>query len=105
MTEEAALHKLDQILATPTLLREDELADRFSSTLSGIEFARSGSQHTSSGIFWGLTRIFGCYERLGEICDDYAINHDDRWALAAELEVEHFLMRLRVLLDEVAYVI
>jgi hypothetical protein len=105
MTQESALQRLDQILASPTHASEGELADRLSSVLSGIEFARTGSPRSNSGIFWGLTRVFGCYDRLSAVCDDYAINHEDHLTFAAELEIEHLLMRLRVLLDEVAYAI
>jgi hypothetical protein len=99
------LHKLDQLLASTTTLREDELADYLDSVLSGIDHAATGAYHSGSGVFWALTRVFGCYDRVAAACEEYSPARADELTFFAALEIEHFLMRLRALLDEVAYVI
>jgi hypothetical protein len=86
-------------------LRRDELADYLASVLSGIDHAATGTYRSSSGIFWALTRVFGCYDGVVTACEEYLASRADELTFVAALEIEHFLMRLRVLLDEVAYVI
>jgi hypothetical protein len=102
-SESAGLLKFDQLLSTKIACAEDQLADYLSSVLSGVDHARTGALHTHSGIFWALTRVFGCYERLASACEDYAVTHADDLTFFSELDVEHFVIRLRVLLDELAY--
>ncbi len=99
------LQKFDQLLASTTTLREDELSDYLASVLSGIDHATTGAYRSSSGVFWALTRVFGCYDRVAAACEEYSASRADELTFFAALEIEHFLMRLRVLLDEVAYVI
>jgi hypothetical protein len=83
---------------------EDVLPDLLSSVIAGIDFA-AGRQTSHSGIFWALTRLVGCYERLGFLYGEYASSKNDALCYDAELEVEHFLIRLRVLIDEISYII
>jgi hypothetical protein len=49
--------------------------------------------------------VFGCYDRVVAACEEYSASRADELTFVAALEIEHFLMRLRVLLDEVDYVI
>jgi hypothetical protein len=97
------LQKLDELLASTTELREDELADHLASLLSGLNYAATGTYRPGSGIFWALTRLFGCYDRVVAACEEYSTSSADGLTFVAALEIEHFLIRLRVLLDEVAY--
>ena len=99
------LQEFDELLASTSALREDELADYLASVLSGIDHAAPGTYRSNSGIFWALTRVFGCYDRVVAACEEYSASRADELTFVAALEIEHFLMRLRVLLDEVAYVI
>jgi hypothetical protein len=99
------LAKFEQLLASNIELRQDELADYLASILSGLDHAATGTYHSSSGIFWALTRVFGCYDRLMVACEENSPSRQIDMTFVAELEIEHFFMRLRVLLDEIAYVI
>jgi hypothetical protein len=99
------LEKLDDILASKVDLPDDELSDRLSTILSGLDYAKTSAVHSHSGIFWALTRLFGCFDQLTALCDEYSTTRADRLTFFAALEIEHFLIRLRTLLDEVAYAI
>lgn len=101
----AGLQKLDQLLDSTIALGEDELADVLGSVLSGIDHAATGTYRSSSEIFWALTRVFGCYDRVAAACEEYSASGREEWTFVAATEVEHFLMRLRVLFDETAYII
>lgn len=99
------LERFDTVLASGTDFPDDELPDRLSTILSGLDYAKTNSIHSHSGIFWGLTRVFGCYDQLTELCDEYVTTGVHGLTFVAALEIEHFLIRLRTLLDEVAYAI
>ena len=105
MNQTAALEKLDQILAAVPNLTEDSLADRLSTVLYGVDFAASGNPRSEHGVLWALTRVFGSYDRIAEVCERYSETQAQDLTFIAELEVEHFFLRLRVLLDEVAFAI
>jgi hypothetical protein len=78
------LQKLDELLRSKIdLLPENALADYLSAVLSGLERAKSGSPHARSGIFWALTRVFGCYDRLVAACEEYTTSHRDTVARLA----------------------
>ncbi len=58
-------------------------------------------RHFNTGtLFWSLTRLFGCYERIMSVID---IERDQRPFLDADLE--SFIIRFRIVLNDVAYVI
>jgi hypothetical protein len=86
-------------------LRRDELADYLASVLSGLDYAATGTYHSNSAIFWALTRVFGRYDQLVAACEEYSVATANDKAFVAELELEHFLIRLCALLDEIAYAI
>jgi hypothetical protein len=99
------LEKLEKVLASEVNVLEDELVDRLATIMSGLDRGNTGALHTHSGIFWALTRVFGCYDQLAAACEEYTRSRADELTFVAALEVEHFLIRLRALLDEVAYAI
>jgi hypothetical protein len=66
------LQKFDHLLVSTTTLREDELADYLASVLSGIDHAATGADRSSSRVFWALTRVFGCYDRVAAACEEYS---------------------------------
>ncbi|MBW7975074.1 hypothetical protein [Bradyrhizobium sp. BR 10289] len=101
----SAIEKFDAMFSEGAELPDDQLSDFLSSALSGINWARHHSVESYSGIFWALTRLVGCYERLSVLYEGYAATKADELCYDAELEIEHLLVRLRVLIDELAYVI
>ncbi|MEI7844149.1 MAG: hypothetical protein WCI39_14085 [Gallionellaceae bacterium] len=57
--------------------------------------------HFNTGtLFWSLTRLFGCYERIMSVID---LSREERTFLDADLE--NFIIRFRIVLNDIAYVI
>jgi hypothetical protein len=57
--------------------------------------------HFNTGtLFWSLTRLFGCYERIMSVIN---VERDQRPFLDADLE--SFIIRFRIVLNDIAYVI
>ena len=70
-------------------------------TLDAIGFGEYGSsRHFDTGtLFWSLTRLFGCYERVMSVID---LSWKERPFLDADLE--NFIIRFRIVLNDIAYV-
>ncbi len=51
-------------------------------------------------LFWSLTRLFGCYERIISVID---LKRDERLFLDAD--IESFIIRFRIVLNDIAFVI
>jgi hypothetical protein len=58
-------------------------------------------RHFNTGtLFWSITRLFGCYERIISVIH---LERDQRQFLDADLE--NFIIRFRIVLNDLAYVI
>lgn len=70
--------------------------------LRGIGFGQhTNAHHFEVGtLFWSLTRLFGCYER---VFSSLEVRFDQRPFLEADLE--NFVIRFRIVLNDVAYVV
>jgi hypothetical protein len=102
---DSSIEKFDAIFDESVDFLDGQLPDFLSSILSGINWGTKQSFGSHSGTFWALTRLVGCYERLSILYESYALSKADDVCIEAELEIEHFLIRLRVLIDELAYAI
>ncbi|MED5618127.1 hypothetical protein [Ideonella sp. BN130291] len=71
-------------------------------SLDAIGFGEHGNiRHFDTGtLFWSLTRLFGCYERVFLAL---AMSREDRLFLDADLE--HYIIRFRIVMNDVAFVI
>ena len=57
--------------------------------------------HFNTGtLFWSLTRLFGCYERVMSVLP---LPREERPFLEADLE--HYIVRFRIVLNDVAFVV
>ena len=79
-----------------------ELAVPLFGILEAIGFGEyENIHHFNTGtLFWSLTRLFGCYER---IIDMLPLPFMERYFLAAD--IENFIIRFRIVLNDVAYVV
>lgn len=73
----------------------------FFGSLDAVGFGEhSNLHHFDTGtLFWSLTRLFGCYERVMSVID---VSREERPFLDADLE--HFIIRFRIVLNDIAYV-
>jgi len=74
----------------------------FFESLDSIGFGEHGNIHhfNTGTLFWSLTRLFGCYERVMSAVD---LKRDERPFLDAD--VENFIIRFRIVLNDIAYVV
>lgn len=95
------LEGLDRIFAAKSEVKENQIATHLGTILDGVGGNKLGGY---SGIFWALVRIFRSYDI---ICNSYDAHKDnaDKFDLDVEADVEHFLIRLRVVMDEISFVI
>jgi hypothetical protein len=56
-------------------------------------------------VFWTITRLFESYERILSACQDYKITHNPEVATFTGGDVEHFIIRFRVILNDIAFLI
>lgn len=70
--------------------------------LDAVGFGEHGNPHhfNTSTLFWSLTRLFGSYERILSVLD---VSRDQRPYLDAD--IESFIIRFRIVLNDVAYVL
>jgi hypothetical protein len=70
--------------------------------LDAIGFGEHGNiRHFDTGtLFWSLTRLFGCYER---VLSSLALSSEHRPFLEADLE--HYIVRFRIVMNDVAFVV
>jgi hypothetical protein len=70
--------------------------------LDAVGFGEHESlRHFNTGtLFWSLTRLFGCYERIMSVID---FERDERPFLDAD--IESFIIRFRIVLNDIAYVV
>lgn len=58
-------------------------------------------RHFNTGtLFWSLTRLFGCYERVLSVT---ALAREDRPFL--DSDIEHYIIRFRIVLNDVAFIV
>ena len=71
-------------------------------SLDAIGFGEHGNiRHFDTGtLFWSLTRLFGCYER---VLSSIALPREERPFLEADLE--HYIVRFRIVMNDVAFVV
>jgi hypothetical protein len=71
-------------------------------SLDAVGFGEHENLHhfNTGTLFWSLTRLFGCYERVMSVID---LTRDERPFLDADLE--YFIIRFRIVLNDIAYVI
>lgn len=71
-------------------------------SLDGIGFAEHGNfRHFNTGtLFWSLTRLFGCYERIMSVT---SLPREGRPFLDAD--IESYIIRFRIVLNDIAYTI
>jgi hypothetical protein len=71
-------------------------------SLSAVGFGEHENLHhfNTGTLFWSLTRLFGCYERIMSAID---LKREERPFLDAD--VESFIIRFRIVLNDIAYVI
>jgi hypothetical protein len=74
----------------------------FFEELRAIGFGEHGNVHhfEIGTLFWSLTRLFGCYERVLSVL---SLPRAERPFLEADLE--HFIVRFRIVLNDVAFVL
>lgn len=70
--------------------------------LDAIGFGQHGNpNHFNTGtLFWSLTRLFCCYERVTSVLH---LSRQERPFLDADLE--HFIIRFRIVLNDIAYIV
>lgn len=70
--------------------------------LDAIGFGEHANfRHFNTGtLFWSITRLFGCYERVMAAVE---MPRDERPFLDAD--IENYIMRFRIVLNDIAYVI
>lgn len=70
--------------------------------LRAIGFGEHENPHhfNTGTLFWSLTRLFGCYER---IMGTLPLPFDERPFL--EADIENFIIRFRIALNDIAYVV
>lgn len=70
-------------------------------TLYAVGFGEHENPHhfNIGTLFWSLTRLFGCYERVMSVID---LSREERPFLDADLE--NFIIRFRIVLNDIAYV-
>lgn len=56
----------------------------------------------SGTFFWSLSRLFGCYQRVVSTCQTYKGNFDDPFLAQ---DIEDFIIRHNVLLNDVAFIL
>ena len=71
-------------------------------SLDAVGFGEHENPHhfNTGTLFWSLTRLFGCYERIMSVID---LKREERPFLDADLE--SFIIRFRIVLNDIAYVI
>lgn len=71
-------------------------------SLDAVGFGEHENPHhfNTGTLFWSLTRLFGCYERIMSVID---LKREERPFLDAD--VESFIIRFRIVLNDIAYVI
>lgn len=71
-------------------------------SLDSVGFGENENlRHFNTGtLFWSLTRLFGCYERVMSVID---LSREERPFLDAD--IENFIIRFRIVLNDIAYVI
>lgn len=74
----------------------------FFESLDAVGFGEHNDPHhfDTGTLFWSLTRLFGCYERIMSVVH---LPRDDRPFLEADLE--NFIIRFRIVANDIAYVI
>ncbi len=55
-------------------------------------------------LFWSLTRLFGFYDRIVSVYDSKGVGPNHRNAVFLASDVESFIIRFRVILNDVAFV-
>jgi len=75
--------------------------------VGNLSYFHFGNYHKISchSLSWSLTRIFGHYHRIVSVWDPYGVgeNHLNSTFLADD--IESFIIRLRILLNEIAFII
>ncbi len=81
---------------------DDSLLVPLFEILDSIGFGEhENPRHFDTGtLFWSLTRLFGCYERVMSAVD---LPREDRHFLDAD--IEHFIVRFRIVLNDIAFVV
>lgn len=71
-------------------------------SLDAVGFGEHENPHhfNTGTLFWSLTRLFGCYERIMSAID---LKREERPFLDAD--IESFIIRFRIVLNDIAYVI
>jgi hypothetical protein len=80
----------------------DSLPVPFFATLHAIGFGEHGNLHhfETGTLFWSLVRLFGHYERIAEV-----LNRPSHQRPHLESDIESYIVRLRIVLNDIAYVI
>ena len=81
----------------------NSLYSPFSETLHQIGFGEHNSFHhfELGTLFWSDVRLFGCYERIASVLP--IADLDARPFLNAD--IEHFIIRFRIVLNDIAFVV
>lgn len=59
--------------------------------------------YSTGTLFWSLTRLYGCYYRILMALPPYNVNRNSRVFL--DSDIESFVIRMRIVLNEVAFIV